>query len=227
MTVVKVEKLCKTYQMGPFSLEVLKSLDLDIKQGEYVAIMGPSGSGKSTLLNMLGCLDKPTSGSYHLDGQNVAELDDDHLSQIRGKRIGFIFQSYNLIPQLDVLENIQVPMIYQGINDHECRKRAKELAEMVGLGDRIKHRPSELSGGQQQRVAIARALSNDPVLIMADEPTGNLDTKSGADILNIIDNLNKAGKTIIAVTHGNDLSERAGRVLHMLDGRINRDISNA
>lgn len=222
MAIVAIKKLCKNYQMGTAEVSALCDLDLTIQAGEYVAIMGPSGSGKSTLLNLLGCLDRPSSGHYYLGGQDVAQLDDDTLSVIRGKRIGFVFQSYNLIAQLDVLENIEVPMYYQGHNQRASRARAMELAEMVGLGDRVRHRPTQLSGGQQQRAAIARALANDPLMILADEPTGNLDSASGKEILNLLDRLNRQGKTIIVVTHDEQVAYRAEKAVHLMDGRIER-----
>ena len=222
MAVVHIEKLCKTYQLGPVQLPALREVDLEIEQGQYIAIMGPSGSGKSTLLNLLGCLDRPTSGRYWLGGKDVSTLDDNHLSLIRGKRIGFIFQSYNLIGQLNVIENIELPMSYQGFSEERSIERAGKLATMVGLGDRFKHRPRELSGGQQQRVAIARALANDPVIILADEPTGNLDSESGAEILSILDDLHQRGKTLIIVTHDEHIGTRAERTIHLLDGRIER-----
>ena len=226
MAVVHIEKLCKTYQLGLVQLPALRDVDLEIEQGRYIAVMGPSGSGKSTLLNLLGCLDRPTSGRYWLSGENVSKLDDDQLSLIRGKRIGFIFQSYNLIGQLNVIENIELPMFYQGFSEHASAEHAEQLATMVGLGDRLKHRPSELSGGQQQRVAIARALANDPVMILADEPTGNLDSASGAEILNILDGLHQQGKTLIIVTHDTEIAARAQRIIHLLDGRVEREIHN-
>jgi putative ABC transport system ATP-binding protein len=224
--ILVMEKLCKNYQIGSVELRALREIDLTIASGEYVAIMGPSGSGKSTLLNLIGCLDRPTSGEYMLGGQSVAVLDDDELSMIRGMRIGFVFQSFNLINQLNIVENIQVPMYYQGFTEHESAERARELATMVGLGDRIKHRPSELSGGQQQRVAIARALANDPLIILADEPTGNLDSASGAEILTILNNLHDQGKTLIAVTHDEGIAEGAERVIRLLDGRIQKQEYN-
>jgi putative ABC transport system ATP-binding protein len=224
--ILKMESLCKTYHLGTVDLRVLRDIDLTINKGEYVAIMGPSGSGKSTLLNMIGCLDRPSSGNYLLGGQNVSELEDDELSLIRGARIGFVFQSFNLISQLNVVENIEVPMYYQGFTEEESAERAKELATMVGLGDRLGHRPSELSGGQQQRVAIARALSNDPLIILADEPTGNLDSESGAEILSILDELHSQGKTLIAVTHDEGIASGAERVIRLLDGRIQRQEYN-
>lgn len=220
MAIVAIENLSKVYHLGSFELRVLREMDLSIEQGEYVAIMGPSGSGKSTLLNMIGCLDRPTSGSYFLGGQNVSQLEDTQLSLIRGARIGFVFQSFNLINQLNVIENIEVPMYYQGCSEVQSAKRARELAEMVGLGDRLGHRPWELSGGQQQRVAIARALANDPPIILADEPTGNLDSASGAEILKILVDLHKKGKTLIIVTHDNAIAATAERIVELLDGRI-------
>jgi len=226
MAIVAIENLCKAYQLGVLELPVLRDLDLSIEQGEYVAVMGPSGSGKSTLLNVIGCLDRPTSGDYFLGGQNVAELEDDQLSLIRGARIGFVFQSFNLINQLNVIENIEVPMYYQGCSERQSAHRAKELAEMVGLGDRTAHRPSELSGGQQQRVAIARALANDPLIILADEPTGNLDSESGSEILKILVDLHGQGKTLIVVTHDEGIAANAGRVVELFDGRIERQHYN-
>jgi len=226
MAIVDIKNLSKVYDLGSFDVSALSSLDLEIEQGQYMAIMGPSGSGKSTLLNVLGCLDTPSSGIYNLAGEDVAGLDDDELSAIRGSRIGFIFQSYNLIAQLNVIENIEVPMYYQGIGERSSFDRAKELAEMVGLGDRLTHRPSQLSGGQQQRVAIARSLANDPVIILADEPTGNLDSKRGSEILVILDELHRRGKTLIIVTHDESIAERAERTIHLLDGRIEREVHN-
>jgi putative ABC transport system ATP-binding protein len=225
-SILVMEKLCKNYLLGTVELRVLREIDLTINSGEYVAIMGPSGSGKSTLLNMIGCLDRPTSGDYLLGGQSVSTLDDDELSMIRGRRIGFVFQSFNLINQLNVVENIQVPMYYQGLTEHESSERAKELANMVGLGDRFEHRPSELSGGQQQRVAIARALANDPLILLADEPTGNLDSESGSEILNILDRLHEEGKTLIAVTHDEGIAAGAQRVIRLLDGRVQKQEYN-
>ncbi len=221
--IVRMVNLHKSYKLGKIDLHVLKGIDLSIGHGEYVAIMGPSGSGKSTLLNIIGCLDKPSGGSYILGEDDVAMLDDDDLSRIRGLRIGFIFQSFNLIRQLNVIENIAVPMYYQQVPEGESFDRARELAEKVGLGDRTGHRPFELSGGQQQRVAIARSLANDPLIILADEPTGNLDSHSGGEIMNILDELNGQGKTIIMVTHDQKLSGRAKRTINVLDGRIERD----
>ena len=218
--ILVMEQLCKNYMLGTVELKVLREIDLTINKGDYVAIMGPSGSGKSTLLNMIGCLDRPTSGDYWLGGKNVSDLDDDQLSLIRGARIGFIFQSFNLISQLNIIENIEIPMFYQGFTEHASAERAKELAAMVGLGDRVKHRPSELSGGQQQRVAIARALANDPLIVLADEPTGNLDSESGRDILHILIDLHQQGKTIIVVTHDEGIAAHAEKTVKLFDGRI-------
>lgn len=218
--IVVFERLCKNYQLGAVELHVLRGIDLAIERGEHVVIMGPSGSGKSTLLNILGCLDRPSSGNYRLGGREVSQLDDDQLSVIRGAHIGFVFQSFNLISQLTVIENIETPMYYQGYSERESAERAMELARMVGLGDRFAHRPAELSGGEQQRVAIARALANDPLIILADEPTGNLDSKSGSEILNILLALHQQGKTLIVVTHDDNIATHAERIVQLLDGRV-------
>jgi len=222
--IIKIERIERKYSMGDdIEVMALNGVNVDIHQGEYVAIMGPSGSGKSTMLNLLGCLDRPTAGSYWLGGEDVARMADDALSDVRGRRIGFIFQSYNLIARLTVLENIQVPLFYQGKSMQESYDRCVELAELVGLGDRLTHRPNQLSGGQQQRVAIARSLVNDPLMILADEPTGNLDSKTGLEVLDLIDDLNDSGKTIVLVTHDNYVAERAHRVIHMKDGKVDRE----
>lgn len=221
--IAQIVEVRKRYMMGLVEVEALRGVSLDFRQGEYITIMGPSGCGKSTLLNLLGCLDRPTDGQYILGGEDVSTLDDDTLSAIRGKRIGFVFQSYNLIQQLNVLENIEVPLYYQGRPDEEARAVATELAVRVGLGDRLEHRPYELSGGQQQRVAVARALANDPLIILADEPTGNLDSTSGADILSVLDDLHRQGKTLIMVTHSDEVSARAQRVIRLRDGKVERD----
>lgn len=226
MPIVLMKNMTKTFHIGDVRLDAIKDMNLSINKGEYVTIMGPSGSGKSTMLNLLGCLDTPTKGQYFLDGQDIATLEDDLLSAIRGKKIGFIFQSYNLIAQLNIIENIEVPMYYQGMSEALSRERAEELATMVGLRDRLRHKPSELSGGQQQRVAIARALANDPVVLLADEPTGNLDSKSGSEILEILDNLHGQGKTLIIVTHDNKIAKLSERTIHLLDGRIDREDNN-
>ncbi len=224
---IRTEGLEKTYVLSAENtVRALRGVDLEITQGSYVAIMGPSGSGKSTVLNLLGCLDRPSAGRYFLGDQDVSRMDDDALSEVRGQRIGFIFQSYNLIAQLTVLENIQVPLFYQGRNLAHTLDRCRELANLVGLGDRLDHRPSQLSGGQQQRVAIARSLVNDPLIILADEPTGNLDSRTGTEVLDLIDQLNRDGKTIILVTHGDEVAIRAHRVIHMKDGLIDREVIN-
>jgi putative ABC transport system ATP-binding protein len=220
--VVRLESVRKTYLMGAEQVHALAGVDLELHRGEFWALMGPSGSGKSTMLNVLGCLDRPTSGNYYLEGQLVSDLDDDALSDFRLRHLGFIFQSFNLIPQLTVRENIELPLYYLGWDDRDMRRRAVELAEMVGLGDRLRHRPTELSGGQQQRVAVARALSNDPAILLADEPTGNLDSSTGEQIMRLLSELNVQGKTIIMVTHEPDIAAHATSRLHMRDGLIDR-----
>ncbi len=224
--IIRIENVRKVYKLGAIEVEALKGVSIRFKKGSYWAIMGSSGSGKSTLLNLLGCLDRPTSGRYFLGEDDVSDLDDDQLSDIRGQRIGFIFQSYNLIDQLTVLENIHVPLFYQGKDSPEVFEQCAALAERVGLGDRLHHRPSELSGGQQQRVAIARSLANDPLVILADEPTGNLDSKTEDEVLDLVDELHRQGKTIIMVTHDDHVAERAERVLHLKDGLIHRMVEN-
>lgn len=221
--IARVEDVCKSYKMGSIIVEALRGVDLVFNEGDYISIMGPSGCGKSTLMNLLGCLDRPTTGRYLLGDDDVSDLNDDELSRIRGARLGFIFQSYNLIQQLNVVENIELPLFYQGWSETESRKVSTRLAEMVGLGDRAYHKPFELSGGQQQRVAIARALSNDPLIILADEPTGNLDTKSGAEILKIFDDLHQQGKTLLMVTHSDELAERSWRNVRLRDGIVESD----
>ena len=224
--IIRIEGIEKRYVLSEENIvHALRGVDLTVRAGEYIAIMGPSGSGKSTMLNILGCLDRPSAGRYFLGGQDVSTMPDDELSKVRGKRIGFIFQSYNLIPQLTVIENIQVPLYYQGYSLTETYDRCVTLAHLVGLGDRLDHRPNQLSGGQQQRVAIARALANDPLMILADEPTGNLDSQTGAEVLELIDHLNEQGKTIILVTHDEKVARRAHRVVHMKDGRIDREFT--
>jgi putative ABC transport system ATP-binding protein len=222
---IRIENLAKTYDLGEENIvRALAGVDLTIEAGSFVAIMGPSGSGKSTMLNILGCLDQPSAGRYLLGGEDVSRMSDDALSEVRGRRIGFIFQSYNLIAQLSVIENIQVPLFYRGQDLKASYPRCVELARMVGLGDRLGHRPTQLSGGQQQRVAIARALVNDPLMLLADEPTGNLDSKTGAEVLDIITHLNQTGKTIILVTHDDKVAARANRVVRMKDGLIDQDV---
>jgi putative ABC transport system ATP-binding protein len=226
-TIIELQSVEKTYFLeGDNKVHALRGVDLKIGEGSFVAIMGPSGSGKSTMLNLLGCLDRPTAGHYLLGGIDISRMNDDELSRVRGQQVGFIFQSYNLIAQLTVIENIQVPLIYQGKNPLQCYDHCVKLANLVGLGDRLTHRPSQLSGGQQQRVAIARSLVNNPLMILADEPTGNLDSKTGAEVLEMIDRLNASGTTIVLVTHDDKVAARAQRVIHMKDGVIDRDISN-
>lgn len=220
----RVEDLTRVYHLKGETVRALRGVTFEVGSGEYIAVMGPSGSGKSTLLNLLGCLDKPSSGRYLLGGQDVAVLRDDMLSQVRATRIGFVFQSYNLIPQLNVLENIQVPLQYQGLVGRDANEKGRGLAEMVGLGDRLYHRPTELSGGQQQRVAIARSLVNDPYFILADEATGNLDSETTDDILQLFDSLNEAGKTIIMITHEDEVAERTKRIIRLRDGQIESDM---
>ena len=212
-SIVQLEDVRKTYQMGLVRVEALRGVNIEIQAAEYVSIMGPSGCGKSTLLNLLGCLDRPSSGRYLLGDEDISQLDDDALSIVRGSRLGFIFQSYNLIQQLTVIENIEVPLYYQGRPEAESRGVAEEVASRVGLADRLDHKPYELSGGQQQRVAIARALVNDPLVILADEPTGNLDSASGVEILKIFDDLNHQGKTILLVTHDASVAQRSSRTI--------------
>lgn len=222
--IVQFNDVRKTYQAGSISVEALRGISLQVASGEYMSIMGPSGCGKSTMLNLLGCLDRPSTGSYLLGGEDVSQMPDDALSAVRGNRLGFVFQSYNLIQQLTVVENIEVPLYYQGRSEHDSQKIARELAARVGLEARLEHKPFELSGGQQQRVAIARALANDPLVILADEPTGNLDSTSGNDILQLFDELNRQGKTIILVTHDTNVSKRTRRSIRLRDGLLESDV---
>ncbi len=224
--IVQFKNVTKTYQMGPNTVAALRDVSFTVQQGEYISIMGPSGCGKSTMLNLLGCLDRPSLGHYYLGGEDVSTMDDDSLSLIRGARIGFIFQSYNLIQQLTVVENIQVPLYYQDRDEEESRQQAIRLAEMVGLDKRLDHKPFELSGGQQQRVAIARALVNDPIVIFADEPTGNLDSKSGQDILRVFNEMHSQGKTLVLVTHDPNVALHSRRTIRLKDGEIESDVVN-
>ena len=220
---IKIEDMQKIYKMGTNEVRALDGVSVHIRSGEFVSIIGPSGSGKSTLMNMIGCLDSPTSGKYYLDGKEVSRLKEDALAEIRNKKIGFIFQGFNLLPKLSALENVELPLIYMGVDKKERREMSVEALERVGLGSRLDHKPSELSGGQQQRVAIARALSSRPSLILADEPTGALDSKSGEEILNMMMELNGEGKTIVLITHENDIAMRAKRLVRIHDGKIVED----
>jgi putative ABC transport system ATP-binding protein len=217
---IHTENLSKTYKMGDVEVQALRDVNLEIQDGEFIAIKGPSGSGKSTLLNIIGCLDKPTSGAVFIDGIDTASLSENGLAEVRREKIGFIFQQYNLVHTLNALENVALPMFFAGIKREMRLKRAEELLVKVGLGDRLSHKPAELSGGQQQRVAIARALSNDPEVIIGDEPTGNVDTEAGNVIMAILEGLNRDGKTIIVVTHDAEIAARAGRTKRMRDGRV-------
>jgi putative ABC transport system ATP-binding protein len=220
---ILTEDLWKTYEMGGEKLHALRGVDLTIRRGEYVAVMGPSGSGKSTLMNLIGCLDTPTSGKYWLAGRLVSELDDDELAAIRNKEIGFVFQTFNLLPRATALHNVELPMIYNGTPSEERIARAKRALEAVDLGERMFHKPNELSGGQRQRVAVARALVNSPSIVLADEPTGNLDTKTGDEIMALFARLHAEGNTIILVTHENDVARRADRIIHVRDGKVETD----
>ncbi|TCL38549.1 putative ABC transport system ATP-binding protein [Anaerospora hongkongensis] len=220
---IALSEVKKIYQMGDSEVAALAGINLTISAGEFTAIMGPSGSGKSTLMNILGCLDRPTEGSYLLDGQEVAFMTDDQLAVTRNKKIGFVFQNFNLLPRISAMQNVALPLVYSGVPKKEREQKAIEALEAVGLEKRLDHRPNELSGGQRQRVAIARALVNDPTIIMADEPTGNLDSKSGVEVMAIFDKLNALGRTIILVTHEPDIAEYAKRVIHVRDGLIVRD----
>lgn len=222
---IKLKSIKRDFALGAETIRVLKGIDLTINQGEYVALMGPSGSGKSTLMNLLGCLDTPTSGSYILNGQDVSKMRDDDLAEIRNKEIGFVFQTFNLLPRTTALDNVALPMIYAGYGKAERSARAKEVLEQVNLGDRMDHQPNQLSGGQRQRVAIARALVNKPSIILADEPTGNLDSKTSVEIMKLFDDIHQNGNTVILVTHEEDIAAYAHRVIRLRDGMIESDSS--
>jgi putative ABC transport system ATP-binding protein len=222
-TLISVQDLWKTYEMGAEQVHALRGVNLEIKRNEYVAIMGPSGSGKSTLMNLIGCLDSPTSGKYWLNGHLVSELDDDELARVRNKEIGFVFQTFNLLARATALHNVELPLIYNGTPASERIQRAEEALQAVNLGERMNHKPNELSGGQRQRVAIARALVNNPSIILADEPTGNLDSQTGVEIMALLENLHKKGNTIVLVTHEHDIAEHAHRIVTIKDGQISSD----
>jgi putative ABC transport system ATP-binding protein len=222
-TVIFTENLCKVYEMGSEQVHALRGVDVDIRKGEYCAIMGPSGSGKSTLMNLIGCLDSPSTGNYWLAGRQVSQLDDDELAYIRNKEIGFVFQTFNLLPRATALHNVELPLIYNGTPAEERVERARKVLGMVDLADRMMHKPNELSGGQRQRVAIARALVNSPSILLADEPTGNLDSKTGAEIMGLFERLYEQGNTIILVTHEHDIAAHAHRIIHVRDGKVETD----
>lgn len=221
--VIKTEELAKVYEMGAEQVHALRGVNVEIHKGEYVAIMGPSGSGKSTLMNLIGCLDSPTSGKYWLAGRLVSDLDDDELAYIRNKEIGFVFQTFNLLPRATALHNVELPLIYNGTPADERIEKSRKALERVDLADRMQHKPNELSGGQRQRVAVARALVNNPSIVLADEPTGNLDSKTGEEIMTLFENLHRQGNTIILVTHENEIAQHAHRIIHIRDGRIASD----
>lgn len=225
-SLISIRDIVKNYMVGEIVVRALRSVSLEISKGEYVAIMGPSGSGKSTLMNLLGCLDTPTSGQYVLNGKDVSKMDDNQLAEIRNKEIGFVFQTFNLLPRYTAIENITLPLVYAGIPKSQRLDKAQVAVESVGLGDRQHHRPNELSGGQRQRVAIARALVNDPSIILADEPTGNLDTQTSIDIMNLFHEIHKKGNTIILVTHEEDIALHAHRIIRLRDGKIESDVVN-
>ena len=221
--VIKIRNITRDFPLGQEVVKVLKGIDLDIERGEYVALMGPSGSGKSTLMNLLGCLDTPTSGSYQLNGKDVSNMTDDELAEIRNKEIGFVFQTFNLLPRTTALENVALPMIYAGASKSERTERAKQVLTDVGLADRMTHKPNQLSGGQRQRVAVGRALVNRPSIILADEPTGNLDSKTSDEIMNLFNEIHKAGNTVILVTHEEEIAKNAHRIIRLLDGMVESD----
>ena len=224
--IIELNDAGKTYQMGAVEVPALRGVNLKIHPGEFVSIMGPSGSGKSTMMNLVGCLDLPTKGSIYLDGQNIAHMPESKLAQIRGRKIGFVFQKFNLLSTLTAWENVALPMVFQGVSKDERRARAKKLLSSVGLAERVEHLPGEMSGGEQQRVAIARALANDPEVMLADEPTGNLDSKTGAEVITILQDLHKKGKTIIVVTHDSAVARFAERTIHIKDGQVLKEVIN-
>jgi len=226
VSLIKTQELWKTYRMGTESVHALQGLSVNIDQGEFVAIMGPSGSGKSTLMNLIGCLDTPSKGIYMLNQQNVSQMNDDELARIRNQEIGFVFQTFNLLPRASALHNVELPLIYAGVPVGIRKKRAIDALKLVELEDRMNHRPNELSGGQRQRVAIARALVNNPSILLADEPTGNLDSKTGVEIMAVFERLHQKGHTIILITHEHDIARHAHRVIHILDGTVERDENN-
>lgn len=223
---ISIQNLNKTYIMGAEKVEALKNVSLNIEKNEYVALMGPSGSGKSTLMNLLGCLDSPTRGEYWLNGIEVSTMDDSELAEVRNKQIGFVFQTFNLMPRLSALENVALPLVYAGIARQDRLDRARQVLESVGLGDRVMHKPNELSGGQRQRVAVARALVNNPAIILADEPTGNLDTKTSLEIMALFETIHQLGNTVILVTHEPDIAQHANRIVRMRDGLVESDEMN-
>lgn len=225
-SIIHLENICKSYFMGKQELEVLKGISLDILKNEYVALMGPSGSGKSTLMNIIGCLDTPTRGNYVLNGQDVSKTEDNALAEVRNKEIGFVFQQFNLLPRLTALENVALPLVYAGVSRKKRNEKAMQVLDMVSLTDRSHHKPNELSGGQCQRVAIARALVNDPSIILADEPTGNLDSKTSDEIMRIFEKIHQAGNTIVLVTHETDIANHAKRIVRLRDGAVESDIKN-
>ncbi len=224
--VIRTEHIAKMYVMGTEEVHALRDVSITIKQGEYVALMGPSGSGKSTLMNMIGCLDTPTSGQYFLDGQDVSRMTDNQLAEVRNKKIGFVFQTFNLLPRSTALENVTLPLIYAGFGKSERTVRGEKVLHQVGLGDRMKHQPNELSGGQRQRVAVARALVNNPALILADEPTGNLDSKTSIEIMGLFEEIHRNGNTIVVVTHEEEIAQHAHRIIRLKDGLVETDEIN-
>ena len=225
-SIIKLQNIAKSYKIGTETIHALRSVSLEIYKNEYVALMGPSGSGKSTLMNVLGCLDSPSSGEYILNGKSVAQMLDDELAEVRNKEIGFVFQSFNLLPRSSSLDNVALPLVYAGFSKEQRIKRATEVLEQVGLGGRVMHKPNELSGGQRQRVAIARALVNNPAIILADEPTGNLDSKTSVEIMALLEEIHRHGNTIVLVTHEEDIAQHAHRIVRLKDGMVERDYKN-